>query len=1559
MAALAELSAALFSFRHRRVCAAHADECVGFEHDTSSGACAWVGGTAVATGGASGVDCYASVPDTVHVASHGVACGGTMTSGSLAALSVWPDGAPDGATAPSAAAGLGLDGCKALCAHNSHQCDAISYVEATAACAYHALQPGESHADVAAATGTTCFRRRRVTYDRVPDYQCGATVPPSSWSDGSSAQSGRTDLTVEQCLRMCDAHADVCLGVVVSSSTGACAWQGGSVFYPYVDEDAVCHIRAAPLPYEVATSRRCGAVPVSAWLDDGSDHPQPGRTDLSVDACRALCDAHSDECTGFEYRPADRACAVVRGGHVPSSDGGEGVDCYSRAGAACAPLLSPSAARYDVRHGWPLPTPPRLANSGVACLAACDGAPGDCAGFCGDDGACCRADAAGSDLASECRPLDATSGALAAASVGCDGDHCCVARQSPPDCYEPCGSAPGACSGGADSFCGAQGACCKRDAVGGDFAAECAGRGCVGYFCCVDVPPTTPPSARVGARALAVSHGGDYAYVSIQAAWDADRDADAATNGYSFYLGDNGTHADADGSPLLGSEGLLTRAKFAGAAAATTGQVIFAPYDSDGIGVFDAATLRLSFVSIDASVSATAAGARLRRLQAITGNARRLSESATVFSSCQLVFSALSGGPGALQLSEVSITDGDGAAVATSTISATNPGGSYTGSEAPSDAVDGSTATKWLDNNAAACPSAACSTLLLAFSPSTTVSAYDLTTANDTPDRDPISWDFQCRVDETGAEWVTLDTQTDLSPPTARYTSYGGFTATPPSPSPPPPTPYSPSAPPTPAAPPISLGTNLFWGAASVATVGQVIFAPSDASIVGVYDPHASAFAFVDVSTTLPNASMPGKYAGAATTGAWPHHAVFAPGNADGVGVYDAERSSFRYIDISATLNGTEKFSGAAATADGTTVVFAPRHARGVGVYDAATSGFSVVDVAYTLGAAGLAASAAAFAGAATASNGQVIFAPDASDAAGVFDPTYSQFRLAPLTGYRTDGGDGVVNGPGDCAVVGYQAVGTDDFAILLLADMVEATTVCATNNAWVAATGALTTSEETACYTQAAGTALKAGAVLAAADFATGSIPTLNVDGDSLVVYAGSSGAPTAFLCALSADSSGFAYSGSSTSETDLPPGLTLGVDAISVLSSPERDNGVYRHDSALVAGTKADLLAAIADASNWEADDDPTALTLALPTSTVTGGATSLFDVASPLERKFSGAAAMANGVVAFAPGNARGVGLYEAATSTFRLADVTARLRASHRGYDGAATAANGAVVFAPYHAHAALVVEPPPFTGLAVLRRDTLVRSPPPVAPPAPPTAPSPLPLPPFAPLPTLGCGGTVTGSTAGVESVVGEAAGDAIVQVCVEADGAFTLDACASSFDTWYAPPTLSLSLISSPLLSSPLIISPIAPPTSSLPSPPISSHLSQAARLLAGGVARFRRAAGRRRAEHAADEQRRARPVQRRHGDRRGLPWLRRLRLRRPRYADGGGADQGRRRAHRGRRGGRRGRRRRRRLLPRRGRGLRYGGGRLLTHDELLVRPRQAAGASTPPYPFRCFFPSL
>ena len=71
-----------------QMCASHADECVGFEHDTSTGACAWVSGTTAVTSGTSGVDCYVAEPDTVYVASHGVGCGGSMTSGTPA----WSNG---------------------------------------------------------------------------------------------------------------------------------------------------------------------------------------------------------------------------------------------------------------------------------------------------------------------------------------------------------------------------------------------------------------------------------------------------------------------------------------------------------------------------------------------------------------------------------------------------------------------------------------------------------------------------------------------------------------------------------------------------------------------------------------------------------------------------------------------------------------------------------------------------------------------------------------------------------------------------------------------------------------------------------------------------------------------------------------------------------------------------------------------------------------------------------------------------------------------------------------------------------------------------------------------------------------------------------------------------------------------------------------------------------------------------------------------------------------------------------------------------------------------------
>ena len=60
----------------------------------------------------------------------------------------------------------------------------------------------------------------------------------------------------------------------------------------------------------------------------------------------------------------------------------------------------------------------------------------------------------------------------------------------------------------------------------------------------------------------------------------------------------------------------------------------------------------------------------------------------------------------------------------------------------------------------------ACSTLMLSFSPSTIVTGYDFTTASDASERDPISWELQCREDESAAWVLSL---IHISEPTRPY----------------------------------------------------------------------------------------------------------------------------------------------------------------------------------------------------------------------------------------------------------------------------------------------------------------------------------------------------------------------------------------------------------------------------------------------------------------------------------------------------------------------------------------------------------------------------------------------------------------------------------------------------------------------------------------------------------------------------------------------------------------------------------------------------------------------
>lgn len=89
----------------------------------------------------------------------------------------------------------------------------------------------------------------------------------------------------------------------------------------------------------------------------------------------------------------------------------------------------------------------------------------------------------------------------------------------------------------------------------------------------------------------------------------------------------------------------------------------------------------------------------------------------------------------------------------------TNPGGINPSGEGPTNLVDGNASTKWLDFNKGAA--------VFDFTDATQIDSYSLITANDAPERDPVSWILEGSND--GSFWELLDTKTDHDVPTARF----------------------------------------------------------------------------------------------------------------------------------------------------------------------------------------------------------------------------------------------------------------------------------------------------------------------------------------------------------------------------------------------------------------------------------------------------------------------------------------------------------------------------------------------------------------------------------------------------------------------------------------------------------------------------------------------------------------------------------------------------------------------------------------------------------------------
>jgi hypothetical protein len=185
-----------------------------------------------------------------------------------------------------------------------------------------------------------------------------------------------------------------------------------------------------------------------------------------------------------------------------------------------------------------------------------------------------------------------------------------------------------------------------------------------------------------------------------------------------------------------------------------------------------------------------------------------------------------------------------------------------------------------------------------------------------------------------------------------------------------------------------------------------------------------------------------------------------------------------------------------------------------------------------------------------------------------------------------------VVGEPGDCAFLGFKSDAPDDFAILLLNYLPAGATLFVTdmgwyNGDWIPDLTQTPHDETVLSYTPTVDRL--AGVVLRYSDFShySGATFDLGTSGDNLHVFVGSVASPS-FLCSISFDST--EYSGGTSAEraagrtTELPPGLTEGVDAI---TGYEADNGMYMHWTGITHASKKQLLAAINDVSNWHFDN------------------------------------------------------------------------------------------------------------------------------------------------------------------------------------------------------------------------------------------------------------------------------------------------------------------------------------------------------------------------------------
>lgn len=168
----------------------------------------------------------------------------------------------------------------------------------------------------------------------------------------------------------------------------------------------------------------------------------------------------------------------------------------------------------------------------------------------------------------------------------------------------------------------------------------------------------------------------------------------------------------------------------------------------------------------------------------------------------------------------------------------------------------------------------------------------------------------------------------------------------------------------------------------------------------------------------------------------------------------------------------------------------------------------------------------------------------------------------------------------GDIAIIGISTDSPDSYSFVALTTIPSGTEINFTDNG-VLSSGAIRGGEGTEAWT--ATSEVAAGTVIEL----TG-LSGLSGSGDQVIAYQGTEASPT-FIFAAQVNSNVWQIGSNDSNQSDLPPGLINGTTAVAAGSGSgsedEFDNAWY--SGAITSGTKEQLLAAIADNSNWSGDN------------------------------------------------------------------------------------------------------------------------------------------------------------------------------------------------------------------------------------------------------------------------------------------------------------------------------------------------------------------------------------